>query len=207
MAKPKEREKKKKKGAKKAIGLAAAAAAAAIAPEAAEAVVQKTEAPQPVTQAPSLEAPEPPRFEYTKPRPLRTITDLIKGAIRPAAAQAATGTTAPLPALPPQPSVPSDGATVGNPATPLPIPQHPEAVVGTVRTALRNLLALNEEQARSIHVVRVENTGQSSPSRSNMSGFRFTFQHGSEFFVYQTNADGTSVQLTSRTNEDPGPMQ
>lgn len=69
----------KKKARKKVIGLAAAAAAAAVTPAAAEVIVQKTQSPAPALPQPVLQVPEPPRYEYSKPRPLKTIGDLLKG--------------------------------------------------------------------------------------------------------------------------------
>lgn len=71
----------KKRSRKKAIGLAAAAVAAVATPAAAEVIVQKAEAPEIKTLPAPTAIPEPARFEYSKPRPLRTIGDLLKGVL------------------------------------------------------------------------------------------------------------------------------
>lgn len=84
VAADKEPSKKRRKPGRtgKAIGLAAAAAAAAVVPEAAEVVVQKTELRETEQKlAPEPIVPEPPRYEYTKPRPLKTIGDLLREAL------------------------------------------------------------------------------------------------------------------------------
>lgn len=80
----------KKKARRKAAALATVATAAAIGPQAAQVAVQKTEVPPKITQAPPTEMPEPPRYEYTKPRPLRTIGDMLKGILGIGSARAAT---------------------------------------------------------------------------------------------------------------------
>lgn len=115
---PKKNEKKekaKKKARKKAVGLAAVATAAAVAPQAAEVIVQKAAEPQ-VVKAPEVEIPQPPRYEYSKPRPLKTIGDLLKGVLGIGTARAQSADTGyiarPQPRLPKIPTVPAPGQTI-----------------------------------------------------------------------------------------------
>jgi|GEM_PF-5526293 len=91
-----DKKEKKDKTSKKAIALAAAAAAAAVTPQAAEVVVQRTELPAPAPPT-KVDVPEPPRFEYSKPRPLKTIGDLLRGALGAGEAGSQTTPTNPGP--------------------------------------------------------------------------------------------------------------
>ena len=74
----KQRTERSKQARRKAIELAALSAASAVVPAAAEVVTQKVEAPPVAQEGRRAVVPEPARQEYVKPRPLKSIGELLK---------------------------------------------------------------------------------------------------------------------------------